>query len=151
MDTEITIITGGQTGCDRAVADFAMKNKIPYQGYIPRGRLAEDGKIPLCYENFKEGDSAEYSERTYRNVLMAEAVLILYKNKMDKGTRLTAQLARIAKKPLLMVDTAESISLDAISDFLSNYSRVNIAGPRESNSPGIYAKVYEVLEKCLSA
>ena len=149
MERKITLISGGQTGCDRAVVDFAIKNSIPYQGYIPCGRLAEDGKIPLCYENFKEGDSGHYSERTYRNILEADAVLVFHQGVPDHGTQLTLTLAGISGKPCVDIDLSQEVDLNQVQEFLKNHPRLNIAGPRESQSPGIYQKVYEVLKKCL--
>jgi hypothetical protein len=75
------IISGGQTGVDRAALDAAIELGIPHGGHCPRGRRAEDGRIPDRYQ-LTETDSAQYRVRTERNVLDADATLILCRGRM---------------------------------------------------------------------
>jgi len=43
------IVSGGQTGADRGALNAAIKSGLPYSGWCPKGRLAEDGTIPERY------------------------------------------------------------------------------------------------------
>lgn len=87
------IVSGGQTGVDRAALDFAIRHGYEPGGWCPRGRLAEDGVIPPVYP-LRETDSADYDERTERNVLDADATLIVVRNrKLSGGTAFTKTCA----------------------------------------------------------
>lgn len=145
------IITGGQTGVDRAALDVALAYNIPCGGWCPKGRLAEDGAIPEHYP-LVETDDAEYSERTRRNVSDADGLLVLYARQPDSGTRHALNLAADLGKPSLTVDlTREPDPADALAWF-ANFRKgvvINIAGPRESNSPGIYERSVEYLRALL--
>jgi hypothetical protein len=134
----VRVISGGQTGVDRASLDAANALGLPIGGWCPLGRRAEDGPIPDRYA-LHETPSADYAERTEWNVRDSDATLILHRGPMTGGTRLTAELARRLGKPLLVRDLAEPIDVPAIADWLiANHVRVlNCAGPRESGMPGI--------------
>lgn len=82
------IVSGGQTGVDRAALDVAMQLSIEHGGWCPRGRLAEDGTIPSRYD-LRETRSAKYHVRTERNVVDSDATLILYRKSLTGGTLLT--------------------------------------------------------------
>ena len=97
------IISGGQTGVDRGALDAAMELGIPHGGWCPRGRTAEDGRIPDRYQ-LRETDSPDYSFRTEQNVLDSDATLILYRGRIAGGTELTLRLARQHGRPHLVVD-----------------------------------------------
>src|SRR5262245_24993140 len=78
-DTEIwpvKIISGGQTGADRAALDFALERGLDCGGSVPRGRLAEDGPIPARYPGLVETETTNPAERTRQNVRAADATLI---------------------------------------------------------------------------
>lgn len=141
------IICGGQTGADRAALDIALRHRLPYCGYIPQGRLAEDGTVPEYYTYLKENKNADYSSRTLKNVLIADAVVLFFKEQMDEGTRLTQALADRFHKPSLAVDLNQRTSVNELDEFIENYELINFAGSRESNSPGIYNSVYRLLDK----
>ncbi|WP_373506400.1 putative molybdenum carrier protein [Thiocapsa sp.] len=134
----VRVVSGGQTGVDRAALDAASTLGLPIGGWCPLGRHAEDGPITDRYA-LHETPSADYAERTERNVRDSDATLILHRGPMTGGTRLTAELARRLGKPLLARDLAEPIDAPAIADWLiANHVRVlNCAGPRESGAPGI--------------
>ena len=66
------IISGGQTGVDRAALDAAIKLTIPHGGWIPQGRLTEDGPLPPEYQ-LQETRSNRYADRTEKNVMDADA------------------------------------------------------------------------------
>lgn len=144
------IVSGGQTGVDRAALDAAIALGIPHGGWCPKGRLAEDGPIPPHYQ-LAETDSPDYGQRTERNVLDSDATLILCRGQPTGGTELTRRLARRHRKPHHLVDLQQPIDWPAIRRWLAKRGTgtLNVAGPRESQSPGIYAQAADFLRKLL--
>jgi hypothetical protein len=142
----LIIFSGGQTGVDRAALDWALHNKISCKGWCPKGRLAEDGPIPLRYP-LKETGSPDYDERTRYNVTDSQATLIIYHSIMGPGTRLTKQLCLLHNKEFMEVDLNKEPEPEDIINWLTekNIERLNIAGPRESQSPGIYNATMGIL------
>ena len=144
------IISGGQTGVDRAALDVALARGIPAGGWCPKGRSAEDGVIDAAYP-LSETPSADPAERTERNAGDATATLILVDGPADAGTRHTMRVARDLGRPWLAVDLgdpSERADLAATARWLDdNHVRVlNIAGPRESNARGIYRAAASYLQ-----
>lgn len=145
------IISGGQTGVDRAALDFAIERRYEYGGYCPKGRRAEDGAIPLHY-NLTETKSADYADRTEKNVDAADGTLILHRGELSSGTQFTAELCHLKEKPLFMIDLDNPAGRpDAFRAWLkkSQIKTLNIAGPRESQRPGISAQAAEILRQLL--
>ena len=140
------IISGGQTGVDRAALDAAISNKIAHGGWCPRGRLAEDGSIADKYQ-LQETDSADYALRTMWNVRDADATLILNKGQLEGGTALTLKSARNRRKPWMVIDLNQEFDLQRITDWITAHQIeiLNIAGPRESKLPGIYKHTFDLL------
>jgi hypothetical protein len=134
------IVSGGQTGVDRAALDIALALGMPCGGWCPRGRGAEDGIIPARYP-MQETGSHDYAERTRRNVVDSDGTLILAVGALHGGTLLTAQLAEKNGKPYLVVDLAWPPMPGKVHSWISEYeiSVLNVAGPRESQHPGIHA------------
>ncbi len=141
------VISGGQTGVDRAALDAALAVGLPVGGSVPRGRRAEDGVVPARYP-LTELDSADYAARTERNVLDADATLILKRGALTGGTALTLRLARRWQRPVRVVDVMDPPPVAEFLDWLQdNDVRVlNVAGPRESGAPGIYGQARRLLE-----
>jgi len=133
------IVSGGQTGVDRAGLDAAIKGGIPIGGFCPKGRRAEDGTIPEKY-CLTETNQRNYKIRTVLNVQESDGTLILNKGTLIGGTLLTANLAKKHKKHLLIIQLEEpDISELTQWGFQNNIKVLNIAGPRESKfSEGIY-------------
>jgi putative molybdenum carrier protein len=144
------IISGGQTGADRAGLDFAIHAVLEHGGYVPRGRKAEDGKIDDRY-NLVELSTASYPARTRRNIEESDGTVIFSLNRrLSGGTKLTLELANKLGKPVLHIyDTRKErisnpdslrLEIQALTNFLcSNKIEIlNVAGPRESKEPGIY-------------
>ena len=133
------IISGGQTGVDRAALDVAIELQLPHGGHCPRGRKAEDGRIPEVYA-LTETSSDRYPERTELNVRNTDATLILHRGVISAGTALTARMAKRWHRPCLCVSVSDSEAAAQIREWLLSHrpNRLNIAGPRESSSPGIY-------------
>ena len=148
----LTIISGGQSGVDRAALDFALQNKIAYSGWCPKGRLAEDGRIDKKYP-LKETSSSIYAERTRLNVEDSDGTIIIYVDELTGGSQYTAEYASLRKKPFMLVNVSDHNSNSLIYSWIrkNNIEVLNIAGPRESSSPGIYKLSLNFLEKVLKA
>jgi hypothetical protein len=146
------VVSGGQTGVDRAALDLALELGVPCGGWCPRGRRAEDGRIPEIYA-LRETPSASYPERTAWNVRDSDGTLVITKGRPKGGTALTVSLARRAGKPVLVVDLERGADLARIRAFLAeNQIRIlNVAGPRESEAPGIHDEAATLLRALLSA
>jgi hypothetical protein len=146
--TNLVIVSGGQTGVDRAALDWALHNKIPCGGWCPKGRLAEDGVIPPRYP-LRETWSPEYDIRTEYNVRDSSATLIIYRSMMGPGTQLTKKFCIQYSKPYLEVNMDLNYKPEEIVIWLNdkNIEILNIAGPRESQSPGIYISAMELLNE----
>jgi hypothetical protein len=131
------VMSGGQTGVDRAALDAALELGISIGGYVPRGRMAEDGPIHPRYPLIEI--SGGYPERTKRNVEESDGTLIIQNSvRASRGTALTAFHAKRCGKPLFISTTFEDP--DLVAEWMTRIRRLNIAGPRESKSPGIYVK-----------
>jgi len=148
----ITIVSGGQTGVDRAALDTALQFNINCGGWCPKGRLAEDGIIPKKY-HLKEIDSSDYTIRTKLNVTDTDGTLILHIETPDKGTNQTMEYCKVMKKAFFIQVLTEKYEINQLSLWIKQNKilRLNIAGPRESNAPGIYLKTVEYLSEVLEA
>ena len=150
------MISGGQTGVDRAALDFASENEIETGGFVPRGRVAEDGRILDKYQNLTETDSSDPAVRTEKNVLAGDATLIVSKGELHGGTLLTIELAEKYKKPLLHLDLSVMNSDAATVKLVEWLDKVklavlNVAGPRASEDPDIYCSVRNLLRDVLDS
>jgi hypothetical protein len=142
------IISGGQTGVDRAAFDIALELGIPCSGWCPKGRRAEDGPLDARYP--LTGTAWEgYPQRTQWNVRDSDGTLILVCAPPDKGTALTERLAELYQKPLLVIDLKVSHAATKIRDWSTseNVSVLNVAGPRESSNPGGYGAAKSILRE----
>ena len=142
------IISGGQTGVDRAALDVALELKVPCGGWCPQGRLAEDSSIPLRYPLI-ETPSADYAQRTEWNVRDSDGTLVLVSGPPTGGTAMTIATAARLKKPALVLEVTQPVEPRVVDAWLQRHQiRVlNIAGPRESGRPGIYAQAVLWLRK----
>jgi hypothetical protein len=145
------IVSGAQTGVDRAALDVAIALGIGCGGWVPRGRLAEDGPVPGCYP-VRETRERTYATRTRLNVRDADATLILCRGRPSGGTALTIDFAERLAKPYRIVDLdAPEPAADTRAWIAAAGVRVlNVAGPRESSSPGIGAAAAAFLEDLLA-
>jgi len=144
------IVSGGQTGVDRAGLDVALYLQIEQGGWCPRGRLAEDGRIPDKYE-LAETDSSEYRFRTEQNVIDSGGTLILYSESMSGGTLLTRRVAKKHDRPCLAVDLSVNPDAAEVRNWIrkEKIETLNVAGPRESSCPGVSDAAREFLLKVL--
>lgn len=142
------ILSGGQTGVDRAAMDQAMEAGLLCTGWCPKGRKSEDGTIPERYP-LVETPSEDYDVRNERNVLDADGVIVVVDGAPDAGTRLTIELAYRHEKPFYLLDLQQPLMPDIVAHWVRKFriQIVNIAGPRESHSPGMYDRSAEVLKE----
>lgn len=146
----VRIVSGGQTGVDRAALDWAIERGMEHGGWCPRGRKAEDGPIDARYR-LRELDSANYRTRTRQNVIDSDGTLILNVGDLSDGTLETQRFAQQFDKAHLLVNLDEA-ALEAASDGALDWLRaspietLNVAGPRESKRPGNYAAARAFLD-----
>lgn len=158
------IVTGGQTGVDRAALDAAMLLGIEYGGWCPKGRLDEKGGIPGKYKELKEvlsefaNSKENYDTRTKMNIKDSDATLVLVPSmplpkEIQDGTILTINDAKKQNKPYLIIDLSKLIqsNVDLIVDWVkeNGIGILNVGGPRESTCPGIYQSSLKLLEVAL--
>ena len=145
------IISGGQTGVDRAALDAAIELGIRHAGFVPKGRLSEDGRISLKY-NIIELENEDYSARTLKNVQYSDGTLILHKGEITGGTALTEEFCYLEKKAVQTInilDEFKVIQLNFNMWLETNIITIlNIAGPRESEGQ-IYKKAKDLLIRLL--
>lgn len=146
------IVSGGQTGVDRAALDVAIELGISCGGWCPQGRRAEDGRIPDRYP-LRETASDDYAARTRANVRDSDATLILTVGEPAGGTALTMQHAEVLGRPVRLVDLDGADDIPAVSRWIeeNRVSKLNIAGPRESTAPGVYERARSFLRLLLPA
>ncbi len=135
---------------DRAALDAAIELGIKHGGWCPLGRLAEDGFIPARYA-LRQTDTEKYSDRTERNLRDADGTLILYRHELTGGTDLTHFLCRKHGRPFLALDLALAHDPQQVVAWLleNKISTLNVAGPRESTTPGITDQAKRLLRAVL--
>lgn len=149
------VVSGGQTGADRGGLDAAVELGLETGGWIPKGRLAEDGQVPESYSKLRETDSPDYSERTGMNVRDSDCTVIVSRGTLTGGSLLTLQIAERMEKPVIHIDL-DSVSVEESAQDLRCWLErlgcrtVNIAGPRASSDPEIYGSVKSLLVQALS-
>jgi len=148
------IVSGGQTGADRAALDVALEHGLEVGGWIPKGRLAEDGPISHRYGGLLETESADPSVRTALNVRDSDASLILSHGTLRGGSLLTLEEARKLGRSVLHIDlaaTPQAAAARQLCEWLQRVdpSTLNVAGPRGSEDTAIYRCVAELLRAVL--
>jgi len=144
------IVSGGQTGVDRAALDLGRDLDIPIGGWCPKGRHAEDGPIPSHYP-LQDTPSPKVSQRTEWNVRDSDGTLVLTSGNPTGGTALTTRLAKLHHKPLLVLDLDQNPQITEVWTWLIYHDIhiLNIAGPRQSTYPAIYQSAYAFLKALL--
>ena len=155
------VVSGGQTGADRAALDVAIRLGIPYGGWCPRGGRAEDLPVPpgllRAYPQLVETPTADAAVRTEWNVRDSDATLLLtdQPDSLSGGTALTRDLATRLGRPVLVVPAG---GVEAVRTWLRELREqsahplvLNVAGPRESKEPGLYDGASSLLEQVLAS
>jgi hypothetical protein len=166
MPQRLTIISGGQSGVDRAALDAAIECGVPYAGWCPKGGWTEDFPEPpgvlARFPLLQETPSADPAQRTEWNVRDSDACLILLDARgiaVSPGTALTGELAARYAKPLLVIDVGADDAVERITAWLATLLaahapdapfRFMIGGPRESEAPGIYGTARGVLGEAIA-
>jgi hypothetical protein len=146
------IVSGGQTGVDRAALDAAQAHGVPVGGWCPRGRRAEDGRIPARYP-LEETPTNDYAQRTAWNVRDSDGTLLIAPAPLRGGTALTLEEAETRGRPVHRVRPTDLASVRPIRAWAAeNEVRVlNVAGPRASEVDGIYDQARAILDAFLLA
>jgi hypothetical protein len=161
-DAPLIVISGGQTGADRAALDAAMDVGVPVGGWCPCGRKAEDGRIDDRYP-LEETPEPDVDQRTTWNVRDADATLVLTLGDTDSGTAFTVDEARRLGRPVRVVRLGSDgrfAAAEEVVDGTVEWIRrslpdeaertvLNVAGPRESNAPGLYASACRFMRRLL--
>ena len=145
------VVSGGQTGVDRAALDAALELSVPCGGWCPAGRLAEDGVIPARYP-VTELRCAGYAERTHKNVEDSDGTLIVTFGSASGGTARTIEVCEKLARPHLIVDAASITLEEAVSRaarFVTEegVGQLNVAGPRASGEPRAYGYAYSLVRE----
>ena len=147
------IISGGQTGADRAALDWAIANGIEHGGWCPQGRLAEDGVITAQYD-LRETPKTDNLQRTEWNVRDSDATTIIsLATRLTGGSLATAKLASDLGKPCLHLSGLQDAQENArqLADFLRRHEVqiLNVAGPRASGEPDVGAFIQSIFAELL--
>lgn len=150
------LVSGGQSGADRAALDVAVAQRLPYGGWCPRGGWAEDlvgaPGLLACYPGLRETRTSWPDERTVLNVRDSHATLVVRRSTTSSpGSDLTVRTARELARPVLVTDPQEVTKTIAWLEGLGRGLTLNVAGPRESEAPGIHAEVMVFLDSVLTS
>ena len=149
------IVSGGQTGVDRAALDAALAASFPCGGWAPGDRMAEDGTIPERYPLIPLPKGG-YRQRTRLNVSDSDGSAILYNESLKGGTRLTRNLCALLKRPFILINAAETpdtnVAAAAVLKFIEDNAigTLNVAGPRLSGWPAGYRFASDVVSQVIS-
>jgi hypothetical protein len=149
----LKIISGGQTGVDRAALDVALRHGIKCGGWCPAGRRDEFGKIPDHYP-IQELQGGGFTERTLQNVKDSDGTVVIYPVELRGGTEQTVRFCVDLKRPHQLIDASRVGTEDAaelIADFVrkNKIDILNVAGPRQSEWPEGYAYASRALSAFL--
>ncbi len=146
----VKIISGGQTGVDRAALDVALRHEIESGGWCPAGRLDEFGRIPDHYP-VRELSGGGFTERTLQNVKDSDGTVVIYPRELRGGTEQTVRFCVDLNRPHQLVDASE-ISAESAARLIGDFVRgntigiLNVAGPRQSE----WAEGYDYAFRALS-
>ena len=157
------IVSGGQTGVDRGAIEAALELGFPYGGLIPKGRLAEDGQVPLDFAAMEESTNRNYIHRTEWNVVHSDATLIITNSvPLSGGTKRTVDFCEKHKKPYLVLERPNSdlvgYEVYQVIEWLIKLAEetlrrealvLNVAGPRESKAKGIQEETRTIVHEVI--
>jgi hypothetical protein len=149
----VKVICGGETGADRAAVDFALSHHVKYGGWVPYGGWAEDYRDPpgllATYPEFVATQSTDPAVRTTLNVRDSTATVVFSPPiATSRGVTQTLTMAGVLKRPITVIDPRSPDADALLETFLSGLvanATLNVAGPRESEVPGLYQAVTDLL------
>lgn len=147
------IISGGQTGVDQAALDVAIKLGISHGGWVPKGRITENGILDDKYQ-VREMKTDNYNKRTEQNVIDSDGTLLISHGKLTGGSEYTREIAILNNRPWLHIDLNKTIAFQAAQKIRSWIAEhgievLNVAGPRASKDPAIYKATTDILETAI--
>ena len=144
------VISGGQTGVDRAALDAALSLGCEIGGWCPKGRIAEDGVIPDRYPLIETPD-VSYEQRTEWNVRDSDGTAILAPEPLRGGTAFTLDMAHAYRRPVFRVVPAVEVDARSFIEWIlrNRVGTLNVAGPRESSGGGVYVQAFALLRALL--
>jgi hypothetical protein len=147
------IISGGQTGADQGALDAAIEAGLAHGGWIPKGRKTEAGPLPRKYR-LKEMKTENNPRRTEMNIFEAHGTLIITRGKLIGGSALTRQVAKKHGFPCLHIDLDRALPAEAVCNakaWVDQYKIkvLHVAGPQESNSPGIHDIAFDIVSRII--
>jgi hypothetical protein len=151
----VKIISGGQTGVDRAALDVALEHGINAGGWCPAGRLDEFGRIPDRYP-VEELEDGGFVERTLQNVKDSDGTVIIYPERLSGGTEQTLHFCVEQRWPHELID-ASNVPTEKAAQLIADFVRqnkidiLNVAGPRASEWPEGYDYAFRTLDSFLDA
>jgi hypothetical protein len=149
------VVSGGQTGVDRAALDFAIEQHLDFGGFVPLGRLDELGVIPERYTRLTEAPSRLRAVRTTMNVCRSDGTALFYRGRAKGGTALTKALAEALNRPFVHIDLARTPAEGAavLVEWIEQHriAVMNVAGPPQSKDQRAYSDTLTVLRLALSA
>jgi hypothetical protein len=153
----VKVVCGGETGADRAAVDFALSHHVPYGGWVPRDGWAEDYYEPpgllAVYPEFVPTQSTDLAVRTTLNVRDSTATVVFSPPiATSNGVTQTLTMANVLKRPVAVIDPSSADADAQFETFLARLSlavTLNVAGPRESEAPGLYRSVTDLLNNNL--
>lgn len=146
------VISGGQTGADIAGVDAAISCGVPYGGWLPKGRKTEKGPLSGRYTKFQIMNRGGYPKRTEQNIIDSDGTVVFSFGTLSGGSALTRRLCQKYGRPFLYVDLGQELfPAESLKEWLNrkDIQVLNVAGSRESRHPGIYALVFETIQKVL--
>ncbi len=150
------IVSGGQTGADRGALEAALELRFDYGGWIPKGRKAEDGIVPLAFDRLQEHPSPEYQHRTYANVRDSDGTVIIARQPLAGGSKSTLRVVHEQEKPVCVFRASQAIhSPEGLVPMLRKWiahhkiETLNVAGSRESRVPGLQVAVKQAIRLLL--
>ena len=146
------VISGGQTGADVAGVDAAISCEVPYGGWLPKGRKTEKGPLSGKYTEFRVMNRGGYPKRTEQNIIDSDGTVVFSFGALSGGSALTRRLCQKYGRPFLYVDLGQELfPAESLKEWLNrkDIQVLNVAGSRESKHPGIYDRVFEIIQKVL--